>query len=271
MTIAGIAPATSKSYLRAIRDLSLHFEAAPADLSTDQILDHLHFYKEQKKVGSSTMNIRICGIRFYYREVLQRTDMEFHIPNPRRTVKPLAEIINRRELKIIFDCCGRNEKHRAIFMLLYSSGIRLSEICNLKVSDVDRHNKQLCIRNAKGNKDRFTILSEVALQQIEIYFRQARPQNGWLFNGQKKGDPMHRRSVQHALIVILKRTKISRHINVHTFRHTFAVHFLESGGHLMQLQLLLGHKHLTTTLHYLNHCNLQFDAPISPLDDWWKQ
>ena len=271
MGLAGMSPATAKSYLRAIRDLSLHFDLPPDELSVDQIIDHLHFYKEQKKIGSSTLNTRICGIRFYYREVLQRNDMEFYIPNPRRATKPLAEVIPRREIKIILDCCGRNEKHRAIFMLLYSSGMRLSEICNLKTSHIDRDNMQICIHKGKGNKDRFTVLSNVALCQLELYFRQAKPQNGWLFNGQRKGEPMHPRSVQHALIAILKRTKISRHINIHTFRHSFAVHFLESGGHLMQLQLLLGHKHLTATLHYLNHCNLKFDGPISPLDTWWDQ
>lgn len=82
---------------------------------------------------------------------------------------------------------------------------------------------------------------------------------------------MHRRSVQHALVSVLKRTRITKHINVHTFRHTFAVHLLESGGHLLQLQQLLGHAHLSTTMTYLQHSTLKFDAPLSPLDVWYEQ
>ena len=216
------------------------------------------------------MNTRICGIRFYYREVLGRLDMDFHIPNPRRRVKPLSQIMTQAEVNTILQACYSNEKHRALFMLLYASGMRLSEVCRLKISDIDSERMQIRISQSKGKKDRYSVLSQVCLQQLRIYYRRAQPKGGWLFNGQKKGEPIHRRSIQHALASILKRTRISKHINVHTFRHTFAVHFLQNGGHLLQLQQLLGHAHLSTTLTYLQHTTLTFEPPLSPLDVWYE-
>lgn len=98
LQIADIAPSTSKCYLRAIRDLSLHAGRAPAELEIEDILDHLAHYKATRQIGSSSMNTRICGIRFYYREVLGRLDMDFHIPNPRRRVKPLSEVMTQAEV-----------------------------------------------------------------------------------------------------------------------------------------------------------------------------
>ena len=270
LQIAGIAPSTSKSYLRAVRDLSLHAGRSPVDLEIEDILDHLAHYKASRKIGSSTMNTRICGIRFYYREVLGRLDMDFYIPNPSRRVKPLSEVMTQSEVRKILTACMGNEKHRAIFMLLYSSGMRLSEVCALQLSDIDSQNMQIRISQGKGKKDRYTVLSQVCLNQLRRYYSRAKPQGNWLFNGQRKGQPMHRRSVQHALLSVLKRTSITKHINVHTFRHTFAVHFLQGGGHLLQLQQLLGHAQLSTTLTYLQHTKLEFSAPLSPLDLWYK-
>jgi len=156
-------------------------------------------------------------------------------------------------------------------MLLYSSGIRLNELRQLKLTDIDRERMLIRIEQGKGKRDRYTVLSQLCLKQLERYYRAYNPKGGWLFNGQKAGQPMAKRSVQHLIKELRKRAWISKKVNVHSFRHTFAVHFLEYGGHILQLQKYLGHKHLSTTIIYLQHTDLNFLPGKSPLDSWQAQ
>ncbi len=241
---------------------------APQDIEESEIIDYLLDYKSRCKVGSSSINVHICSIRYYFREVLGQQDFKLHFSNPRRRQR-LPEIFTRAELRRLLAACGSNEKHRAMFMTMYSSGLRLGELCTLRVENILSQSLQLRVNAGKGQKDRYTILSKVSLQQLRKYYRRSRPGGGWLFNGRDEKSHIARRSVQHAMGKAVQKAKISKSVTLHSFRHTFAVHFLEEGGNILQLKAYLGHAHLSTTMLYLQYLHLECDQGISPLDQWW--
>jgi site-specific recombinase XerD len=149
-------------------------------------------------------------------------------------------------------------------MLVYSSGLRVGELVELKASDIRRDIMRLAVRQAKGNRDRYAILSSVCLAQLEKYWKAYQPEK-LLFNGQKKGKPISIRAVQHAFGKAKIAAGIKREGGIHSLRHSFATHMLEAGGGIFQLQKFLGHKHLKTTLIYA-HIREENVIAKSPLD-----
>ena len=185
-----------------------------------------------------------------------------------KTNKHLVEVLTRHEIKLLLSHTD-NLKHRAIIETLYSSGIRVSECVALKFSDLDRKEMLIHVRNAKGGKDRFTILSPCCLKTLEQYYRVLKPKQ-WLFEGH--GDKqlsahMAETSVSNAA----KRAGIKKTITPHVLRHTFATHFLETDGRLPVLQQLLGHEHIRTTARYIHVCNDLIRMVKSPLDQLENQ
>jgi len=157
-----------------------------------------------------------------------------------------------------------NLKHRTMLTLVYSSGLRTGDLINLTADDIIRDKMLIRINQGKGNKDRYTILSSVALKLLEKYWRTYRP-NHWLFPGKSKNNKISRRACQHAFEIAKKKTGITRKGGLHSLRHSFATHFLEVGGGLFQLQRFLGHKQLRTTLKYV-HLSEEKVIARSPLD-----
>jgi integrase/recombinase XerD len=153
--------------------------------------------------------------------------------------------------------------------LIYSSGLRVSEIINIKADDIVRNKMLLKVRQAKGNKDRYTILSETALKALEKYWLAYRP-NTWLFPGKNKKDMISIRSCQYAYEIAKKNAGITKKGGIHILRHSFATHYLEVGGGLFQLQKFLGHKQIRTTLQYIHLVEEKIIAR-SPLDVYVKK
>ena len=150
-------------------------------------------------------------------------------------------------------------------MLIYSSGLRLMEAAHLKVTDIDSKRMLLRIKQGKGRKDRYTILSKVALEVLREYWSQYRPKE-WLFAGRLPGKPLTGRSIQKVLIKAKKLAGIKKPATVHTLRHSFATHLLEAGTNLYHIQLLLGHRSLNTTTIYLHVSRKELVRIVSPLD-----
>jgi site-specific recombinase XerD len=154
-------------------------------------------------------------------------------------------------------------KHKTILILTYSSGLRVSEVVNLEPQDILRDKMLLKIRDGKGNKDRYTILSKVALKYLERYWKAFHPKK-WLFPGYHQNQ-LSKRACQHAYEIAKRNAKISKKGGIHTLRHSFATHFLEAGGSLFQLQKFMGHKYIRTTLQYA-HIQEEKIIARSPLD-----
>ena len=178
--------------------------------------------------------------------------------------------MSREELKQLFSGC-LNYKHKVMFRLLYSSGLRRMELLNLRVSDIDTKDGKMRIRvnSGKGSKDRYTVLSHRILKELRRYFIMCKPKD-YLFNGQKKGSQMSKGALRHALDTAVKRSGLKRKVNPHLLRHCFASHALEEGLNIKTLQHLLGHKSIHTTLIYLHVSEIPLSKAFSPLDKWEK-
>lgn len=155
-----------------------------------------------------------------------------------------------------------------MLILIYSSGLRVSELVNITVTDIKREKGKLLVRQGKGAKDRYTLLSEICLEYLDSYWKRYRPTD-YLFPGRGGKNALSVRACQHAYYLAKEKAEIKKDGGIHTLRHSFATHFLESGGGIFQLQMLLGHKALKTTLVYA-HVQEEKIIAKSPLDVYGK-
>jgi len=196
-------------------------------------------------------------------------DLAMQIPYPKE--KPsLPQILSREELTRLFDAC-LNAKHRVMFRLLYSSGLRRGEILRLTADDlITKDGKyQIRINCSKGGKDRYTVLSKKVLAELRQYYLSYHPKK-YLFNGGLKGTAMTPTGLRHALNAAVKRAAINKEVNLHILRHCFASHALEEGINLKTLQYLLGHSAVQTTMVYLHVSEVPLSKAFNPLDAWEK-
>ena len=271
MSLANNAFATRQNYIRGIRSLMLHYQNLPEDCTVDQIKAFLVNQRDQGGYSSSTVNLRVCGLKYYFRHVVHRLDLVVKIPNP-RIQKYNTEILTMEELKLLRRCC-RDMRQLLIVNLLYDTGIRVRELIGLRPGDFDKHRATISIRNSKGNKTRVVNYGD-QLRDILNKYCKARggvPQNTLLESYKQKNNPLTLRGVQHIVRQIVKRSRIKKRVSPHTLRHTYAVHYLNCGGSLFDLQKLLGHENITTTLHYLKYAKLPEGRTLSVLDHLLQQ
>ncbi|MBL4649858.1 MAG: tyrosine-type recombinase/integrase [Aureispira sp.] len=267
MLVGNLSPASIISYSRAISKLSVFHKRIPDDLDLDEIMDFLVHLKEVDELKWRTIKLYVAGLRYYYQEIVEEIELSGQIPYPKE--KPsLPQIMSREELSQLFSGC-LNLKHKVLFRLLYSSGLRRMELLNLKISDIETKDgkRRIRVNKGKGGKDRYTVLSEKVLDELRIYFKSCRPK-GYLFNGQKKGSQMSKGALRHALNTAVKRSQLNRSVTPHILRHCFASHSLEEGMNIKTLQYLLGHQSIQTTLIYLHISEVPLSKAFSPLDKW---
>ena len=182
--------------------------------------------------------------------------------------KRIPVVLSKDEVKCLINSLV-NLKHKTILTLTYSSGLRVSEIVKLKISDIDKERRMIYVRSAKGNKDRYTLLSEKALELVDLYIKAyniTKYKEGWLFPGQDKTKHLTARSVQHIFKKACSKANIKKDVSVHTLRHSFATHLLEQGIDLRYIQELLGHKSSKTTEIYTHVSNREISKITNPLD-----
>lgn len=204
----------------------------------------------------------INAIKFYYEKVLGQERKTYYVQRPKKS-KQLPEVLSEPDVVRILKAC-ENIKHKCILMLVYSAGLRLGEVVNLKVWDIHYDRKQVFIKGGKGKKDRYSILSEAAIGYLNKYAEQYRPDD-WLFEGQYGGQ-YSKRSVQQIFKGALKKSGISKRATLHTLRHSFATHLLEKGVNLRYIQELLGHNSSKTTEIYTHITKKGIEGIKSPLD-----
>lgn len=266
MSLKNNAFATRQNYIRGIRDLILHFQRLPENCTVDEIKAYLVHQRDQKNFSSSTINLRVCGLKYYFRFVIHRLDLVVKIPNP-RIQKYDTEILNFEELKTLRRCC-RDMRQLLILNILYDTGIRVRELIRLRPSDFDKHHRTITIRNSKSKKTRVVHYGWQLRTILNKYckVRGGVSVNTLLESYKEKNKPLTLRGVQHIVRQIVKRSGIKKRISPHTLRHTYSVHYLNCGGSLFHLQMLLGHKNITTTLHYLKYARLPEGKTLSVLD-----
>ena len=203
------------------------------------------------------------ALRFLYKISMRRPwDVE-KIPCMKKPER-LPVILDKEEVTRLFAATD-NLKHRTELMLAYSSGLRVSEVARLKISDIDTVRMTVLVRQGKGNKDRYTILSKVALETLIAYLRRFRP-TAWLFPGVIPGRPITTSSIGLVIMAAKKRAGIAKPVTMHSLRHCFATHLIEEGTDLHRVQLLLGHRSPRTTALYLHVSRKDLSNIKSPLD-----
>jgi len=220
----------------------------------------------QKKAATSTLNIIINALKFYYGEVLKKKFI-YEVKRPRKD-KKLPVVLTRDEVAKILSVID-NIKHRAILMLIYSAGLRVGEVVNLRPEDIDSGRRLIHIKGGKGRKDRYTLLSEHALKVLKEYFREYRPSK-WLFEGVKRGRHISTRTVQAVFRQACDKAGIKKDVTAHSLRHSFATHLLESRVDLRYIQEILGHKSSKTTEIYTHVSKASIANIKNPLDSIFK-
>jgi integrase/recombinase XerD len=226
LELKGLSPNTQEIYLRQVSQFSHHFKRSPYHLGEKEIKEYLLYLIREKKVSTSTVNQCYHALKFLYAKTLNRSWVMARVPRV-KSLKQLPVVLDREEVESLFSVT-KNVKHRAILMLIYSSGLRLTEAARLKVTDIDSKRMLVRIKQGKGRKDRYTILSKTALEALREYWNQYRPTE-YLFAGRFPGKPLTGRSIQRVLIKAKKLAGIKKPATVHTLRHSFATHLLEAG------------------------------------------
>jgi integrase/recombinase XerD len=263
LQLRNYSPNTIEAYIRCVAKFAQHFGAAPDRLGPEHIREYQVFLVQHKKVSWPVFNQTVCALRFFYHDTLHRNWMIEHIPYPRHEQK-LPVVLSPSEVAALFEVT-RNLKHRTILMTIYAAGLRVSEVTNLRVTDIDSQRQIICVRQGKGRKDRQVMLSPRLLDLLRTYWKSYRPA-AWLFPGERPESPISRESVWRICKQAGEAAQLSKSISPHTLRHCFATHLLEDANDLRRIQILLGHRNLKTTARYLHVSNLAVRTTVSPLD-----
>jgi len=267
LQVANRTEQTVRNYIRNIKALMDFHGELPENLDIDQVIDFLHDLKIEKERNWRTIKIYVAGLRWYYQHVLNDEETAMLIPYPKEE-KTLPKILSREELTDLFNACS-NPKHRVMFRLMYSSGLRRGELIRLTPEDIDTKDGKCRVRiiRGKGNKDRYTVLSNKVLEELREYYMTCRPKK-YLFNGRYKSQPMSSEGLRHALAAAVKKAGIRKEVNMHILRHSFATHCIEHGMNIKTLQYLMGHSSVLTTMIYLHISQAPLEHAFSPIDKW---
>jgi integrase/recombinase XerD len=254
---------TIRIYLHAVTEFAQHFGKPPDRLGAEHIRQYQLFLVKEKKVSRPTFIQMVCALRFFYCHTLNRKISMERIPFPRRERK-LPLILSREEVKALLEAPGKL-RNRTVLATLYGCGLRVAEVTQLKVSDIDSARNVLQVRHGKGRKDRQTLLPAKLLELLRCYWRNQRPTD-WLFPSADATRPISAKTVFLACRKAAQKAGISKPIHPHSLRHAFATHLLEAGVNLRTIQILLGHANLETTARYLHVADVAVRTTASPLD-----
>jgi site-specific recombinase XerD len=264
MVLRNLSEKTQVMYHAAARDLEKYFNKPPDQLNESDVKSFLLSIVQVRKLSQSSLKINFSALRFLYETTLGKGWVMDRIPYP-KTTKSIPRILTKSEIQKIFDATV-TLKQKVMLMVTYSAGLRISETARLKITDIDSARMLLRVHQGKGNKDRYTLLSQVALETLRDYWKEYRPKN-WLF-------PKDTSPEDHVPIDTIRQTfkrakieaSITKPASCHTLRHSFATHLLEAGVDLHTIQVLLGHSSIRTTTVYLHVSKKNLAKIVSPLD-----
>ncbi len=270
--LKGTPESSRESYLRRIQAFIAFIQNQNQcidDITETDIQQYILYLKREKKLSAGTINNYISGIRWFYTVILDKPWNARKIPRMKRT--PAFPVIPAKQDVVALVNATTNLKHKAFLVLLYGSGLRVSEVAHLKISDIESKTMRIRVENAKHNTCRYTILSVAALAILRAYFTayfspKAFRKDDWLFPGRQPGEHISIKSIKNTLIKLRNRLSLSQRISAHTLRHCFATHALEDGVDPVFIQQMLGHKHLNTTVAYLHMTAKSLMGVKSPLD-----
>jgi len=254
---------TSRTYCSLFEEfINYYHKSDIQQIDERMIIVFLQYLVIDRKVSPSYQNQSINAIKFFFEKLLGLPRKVYRIERPRRE-RRLPVVLNEEEISLVIQLV-RNIKHKAIIMITYSAGLRLSEVLNLKIKDIDSKRMQVFVRQAKGRKDRYTLLSKKVLPVLRQYIRESHPKE-WLFEG-ASGGKYSESSVHSIVSAAYQRAGIRKAATVHTLRHCFGTHLLENGTDLRYIQALMGHSSSKTTEIYTHVTTKGFNQIVNPMD-----
>lgn len=262
MTVRNLSPATQRSYIHAVAKFSRYFGCPPDRLDIEDVRSY-QVYLVSQGISWPSLNQTVCALRFFYGVTLGRNEMPERIAYAREPRK-LPLILGADEVVCFLEAVP-SLKTRTALTTAYAAGLRASETVSLKVADIDSSRMLIQVCHGKGAKDRTVMLSPQLLAILRTYWRLARPKE-WLFPGRDEGKPIDVQVLHAACRSATKAAGLAKRVTVHTLRHSFATHLLESGVDIRIIQVLLGHNSLSTTARYTQVATTTIAKTQSPLD-----
>jgi integrase/recombinase XerD len=264
MEIRNYSAHTKATYLRQVAHFAQHFGRSPVELGPEHIRAYQLHLTNERRLATHTVISAVSALRFFYKVTLKKDwPVSEAIPMPKLPRK-LPVVLSPEEVLRLLDAV-KSLKHRALLTTCYAAGLRISEACQLKVTDVDSQRMMLRIEQGKGQRDRYVMLSPRLLEILREWWKWRRPRH-WLFPGEDPNHPITTGTVARACQLAHWRSGLSKSVHPHALRHAFAVHLLEAGTDVRTIQLLLGHRSLDTTSRYLRIATVKVCATTSPLD-----
>ena len=270
MQMRNFSKYTYDSYLGKTKDIIRYFGTKKLeDVTTEELREFLLKYlKYERKLGDRSINYYNSVIRFIYEVTLDKVLNKRQLPMRKRK-KTIYKVLTKEELSTFFNCVD-NFKFKTIFMLAYGSGLRIGEIVNLRVEDIDGKNMRIYVREGKGNKERYTILSKQSLEMLRIYWSKYRQnkRRGRIFLSES-GKAITEYVIRTHFRKYRKKAKINEKATLHTLRHNFATNLIENGATLIQVKELMGHSNIRSTMEYIHVAKMELSVE-NPLDEFMK-
>ncbi len=262
--LRGLSKNTQDEYYTKAKRFQDYYDKPATELNIDDIKNYLYYLLTKKGLSPGSINTYNSGLRFLYNVTLNSPVNGNQIPCHHKQ-RRFPDILTRDEITALFNACD-NLRDKCMLMTMYSAGLRLSEVSFLKVTDIDSAKMQIFIRNGKGGKDRFALLSKTNLEVLRAYWKEYRPKE-WLFHSRNNtGTHITTRSTQNIFRKYKELAGITKKVTCHTLRHSFATHLLEAGVSIYHIKQLLGHADISTTCFYLHIVKISELNVVSPLD-----
>jgi site-specific recombinase XerD len=262
LKLKNLAEKTQKTYLRCCTGFAGYHMRSPRELGETAIKEYLG-HLQLKGAGPEKLKMHVAGLKFLYGVTLDRAKVAERLPWPKVPHKK-PDILSGTEVTKLLGAVTSLVPAMAL-MTAYGAGLRITEVCKLRVEDIDGKRKLIKVRLGKGRKDRYVMLADRLLEALRQYWAKVRPE-GWLFPGRQKGKHLHPTTVQWALKEAARAVKLKKRVTPHVLRHSFATHLLETGNDIRVIQVLLGHASIRTTARYTQVSNKLIGSTKSPLD-----
>ncbi len=263
MELKNFSENTKRSYLKTVSGLAKYYMQPPDTITKEMIEDYLLYLQKEKQNASTSRSVVVCGLRFFYHNVLfdEETPPGFDF-----LIKPkkLPTVLSPEQVWRIIHS-PTNMKHRVLLMAIYSAGLRVSEALALKPEDIDSTRMLIKVENGKGGKERYSLLSKRFLEELRHYYKSFRPKR-WLFPSSHTGERLCYQSARMVYEKARNKARVKKGPGLHTLRHSFATHLLEAGYDIRKIQVLMGHRSLSTTMIYLHVSRQTLSKIKSPLD-----
>jgi site-specific recombinase XerD len=258
LQLRGYATSTIERYIDCSRAFAKYHMRSPEEMGEPEVRQFLLHLLLERKTGPATRKMHVAAIKFLYQQTLGRPEVATAIPWP-KTDQKLPDILSGSEVDAVLAAI-KDVKHRAVVLTTYGAGLRVSEVCALKASDIDSKRMLIHVRHGKGARDRYAPLAKQVLGTLRLYFKQQRPVGPDLFPG------VTPKAVRKSLHDAARAAGLHKRVTPHVLRHTFATHLLELGTDIRVIQMLLGHRSIRTTTRYARVTDRHLQATTSPAD-----